>query len=160
MSIVRLVSSSWLVVLVACDPRETQADAAPPDDPPRVTASAPPPASASAPPKAASLRADERPFAASVVALRETSDVVEIEIELGRPLPPTNASRPTLHVGDEIVRRHRYAEGRLDRLVFLVPREQLDRMPDGAALELHGVVLSRDPVPVAGALDKSTLRAP
>ena len=44
--------------------------------------------------------------------------------------------------------------------MFLVPRAQFDRMADGAALELRGVVLARDAVPVALVLDKSALRVP
>jgi hypothetical protein len=148
MSIVRH-GCLWLVVLASCDAREPEGDAEPPDE--RATQAAAP---------APAKRIDPKPFAVELAALRDSGAIVEIELTLGRPLPPTNASRPTLHVGTEVVTKSRHPEGELDRLVFLVPREQFDRMPDGAALELHGVVLSRTAVPVASALDKSTLRAP
>ncbi len=143
-----------LVVLASCDAREPAEDATRPDE--RAAKAEPSPA----PTPASSTRIDPRPFAVELAAVRDGGAVVEIELELGRPLPPTNASRPTLHVGAEVVTKSRHPEGRLDRLVFLVPREQFDRMPDGAALELHGIVLSRTAVPVASVLDKSALRAP
>jgi hypothetical protein len=155
MSIVR---SAWplCIVLAACDPREPDADAEPPSSP-RVESRAQPIAT---PPPATGARIDPTPFAVRLAALHDRGATVEIELELGRPLPPTNASRPTLHVGDEVVRKSRHPEGRLDRLVFLVPREQFDRMVDGAALELRGIVLARGAVPVGSVLDKSALRAP
>jgi hypothetical protein len=152
MSIVRH-GCLWLVVLASCDAREPEGDAEPPDE--RATQAAAP-----TPAPAPTKRIDPKPFAVELAALRDSGAIVEIELTLGRPLPPTNASRPTLHVGTEVVTKSRHPEGKLDRLVFLVPREQFDRMPDGAALELRGVVLSRTAVPVASALDKSTLRAP
>ena len=152
MSVVR-PSLVLVLVLAGCDPREPDADAEPPTERVRTVVD-PKPATQPA------SRIDPKPFAVRLAALHDRGETVEIELELGRALPPTNASRPTLHVGDEIVLKSRHPDGRLDRLLFLVPREQFDRMPDGAALELHGVVLARDPVPVATALDKSTLRAP
>lgn len=154
MSIVR-AAMPLFAVLAACDPREPEADAEPPTEP-RVA----PRAEASSPPRATAPRIDPAPYAVRLAALHDRGDTIEIELELGRPLPPTNASRPTLHVGDEIVRKSRHPEGRLDRLVFLVPRDQFDRMSDGAALELRGMVLARGAVPVAIVLDKSALRAP
>jgi len=148
MSVVRLAGPLGLV-LAGCDPREPDADAEPPTE--REQSPVDP---------APSPRIDPEPFAVQLVALHDRGDTVEIELALGRRLPPTNASRPTLHVGDEVVRKSRHPDGQLDRLVFLVPRDQFDRMADGAALELRGVVLARDGVPVAGVLDKSALRAP
>jgi hypothetical protein len=156
MSIVRAVLP-LLVVLAACDPREPEADAEPPTEP-RVASR--PRAEVASPPRAAAPRIDPAPYEVRLAALHDRGDTIEIELDLGRPLPPTNASRPTLHVGDEIVRKSRHPGGRLDRLVFLVPRDQFDRMSDGAALELRGVVLARGAVPVAPVLDKSALRAP
>lgn len=142
----------WLVTLAGCDAREPAEDATPPDERAATTEPSPTPAP--------TKRIDPKPFAVELAAVRDGGAIVEIELDLGRPLPPTNASRPTLHVGAEVVTKSRHPEGRLDRLVFLVPREQFDRMPDGAALELHGIVLSRSAVPVASTLDKSALRAP
>lgn len=156
MSVVRL-ASPLLLVLVGCDPREPDADAEPPSERSHPD---PAPTNAPAPSPATNPRIDPAPFAVRVTALRDAGDTVEIELALGRRLPPTNASRPTLHVGDEIVTKSRHPDGELDRLVFLVPRAQFDRMPDGAALELHGIVLARDAVPVELVLDKSALKAP
>lgn len=150
MSVVRS-AGSLLLVIAGCDPREPEADAEPPTE--RAQSHSDPVAVNPGP------RIDPKPYAVRLAALHDRGDTVEIELTLGRPLPPTNASRPTLHVGDEVVRKSRHPEGRLDRLTFLVPREQFDRMADGAALELRGVVLARDAVPVA-VLDKSALRAP
>lgn len=154
MSVVRLACPLGLV-LAGCDPREPDADAAPPTE--RAQSPVDP---APAPVRAQGPRIDPEPFAVQIVALHDRGDTVEIELALGRRLPPTNASRPTLHVGDEVVRKSRHPDGELDRLVFLVPRAQFDRMADGAALELRGVVLARDAVPVALVLDKSALRVP
>ncbi|HET6584180.1 MAG TPA: hypothetical protein VFG69_12045 [Nannocystaceae bacterium] len=156
MSISRLACLLALAV-AACDAREPDADAEPPREQPRAVPSAAPAKPAST---AASTRIEPTAFDARVEGIRDGGDVVEIEIALGRPLPPTNASRPALHVGDEVVHKSRHPQGRLDRLVFLVAREQFDRMPDGAAIELHGLALTRGPIAVAPALDKATVTAP
>jgi hypothetical protein len=151
MSMVRL-ACLLSVAVAGCDAREPDADAEPPHE---RTASPPAPAPAAAP-----SRIDPQPFDARLDAIRDAGETIEIEIALGRPLPPIDASRPALHVGDEVVRKSRHPQGRLDRLVFLISREQFDRMPDGAALELHGLALTRGALPVASVLDKSALTVP
>lgn len=143
------------VALACCDAREPAEDPARPDDAERSAEPQPP-----SPPPAPKTRIDPKPFAVELAEVRDGGAIVEIELSLGRPLPPTNASRPTLHVGAEVVTKSRHPDGELDRLVFLVPREQFDRMADGATLEVHGLVLSRSAVPVATTLDKSAARAP
>ena len=151
MSIVRPAVALWIAT-VSCDAREPTADAEPPQE---RTAAQPAPG-----PVGAQPRIDPQPFDARIDGIRDGGQTIEIEIALGRPLPPTDASRPALHVGDEVVRKSRHPDGQLDRLVFLVPRDQFDRLPNGATMELHGLALTRAPLAVTPALDKSALTAP
>ena len=83
-----------------------------------------------------------------------------IEVALDQRLPPTDASRPELQIGDERIRRSVHPEGRLDRLVFLVPRAQFDRMAQDAPLQVRAHGRSSATMASAPRLDKSKVVTP
>jgi hypothetical protein len=91
-------------------------------------------------------------------AVRSGASEVEIEVALDRPLPPLASMRPTLQVGDEIVRRsHASADGRLDRLVFVAEPEQFARMPAQAEIVLRAGPWSNEQAPAKPRLADVTI---
>lgn len=140
--------------LAACDPpREPEADAkAPTATPPaaaQIAATSKPDA---APPKAKAAALEVR-----VDAIRISGDTVEIEVALDRRLPPTGASRPTLHIGDVAIKRSRRPDGALDRIVFLVERTVFDTLADGATLVVRDRAYSSEQMTDPPRLDKSAV---
>ena len=90
----------------------------------------PAPAEATKPAERRSTATPAAGIGVVVGAVRRVGDEVQIEVELDRPFPPAASARPTLQVGDEVVRRSRAgAGGRIDRLIFTMPAEQYERMP-------------------------------
>ena len=72
-------------------------------------------------------------------------EVVEVEVALSQPLPPLSNTRPSLHIGDEVVRRSRAGrDGRADRLLFSVPVDQFDRMSTGAPIVVRAGLISNE----------------
>lgn len=149
---------AWLpsLVLFACDnaaPEHPDALAtdpatqAPAEDAAPVKARASSPASGDAKPRA--------PTGPTIVAIdvalvevRTQGDVVEIEIELPRPLAPGGAMRPSLQIGDEVTQRSRAGRnGRLDRLIFSVPAAQYERMSPTADIVVRAGLFSNEASP-------------
>lgn len=100
------------------------------------------------------------PLSITQAEVRQRGDAFEIEVTLDRRLPTTNSSRPSLRVGDEVVRRSLHPQGELDRLLFLVTREQFERMPDGATLEVHAPGFLSANVTTSPRLDKTKVVTP
>ncbi len=85
------------------------------------------------------------PMEVSLVAVRRGAEVVEVEVQLPQALPPTSGLRPSLTIGAETTQRSRIpADGRLDRLVFLVPVEQYARMSQDDALVVRAGLFSNE----------------
>ncbi|MBC8070096.1 MAG: hypothetical protein IAG13_17305 [Deltaproteobacteria bacterium] len=137
-----------IVLLSACDSREPEGDAQPPT-----------PAAPSEPtlalPKAAIPVAAAQPIDIAVAEIRRSGAQVEIEIAVDRKLPATSASRPVLHVGDQLFRRSRRANGQLDRLVFIMTAAELDALDDGAIMIVRDRGVSSDLMASPPVLDKS-----
>ena len=137
------------LVVVACDgpppePSEPPADRAQERAHPEPSADAVSPAPAPPAPEA-DAAPNRSSMAVELQAVRRDGAVVEIEVALDRPLPPLGSVRPSLQVGDEITQRSRAgADGRLDRLVFLLDAEQLERMPADGELMIRAGVLSNE----------------
>jgi hypothetical protein len=151
--------------LGACDPpREGDADVSSPS---AAAAGTEQPRAATAPVTRAASPASSREHALTpaslditLVEIRDRGDTMEVELACDRHLPSTDASRPTLQVGDEIVRASFHPQGRLDRLVFLVPRAQFDRMPGGAVMTVRVRALSNESMTQAPVLDKTKVVTP
>ena len=81
----------------------------------------------------------------TLVAVRSKDDLVEIEVALPKALPSMSAVRPSLQVGGETTVRSRPGpNGRLDRLVFLVPAEQYARMSKDAEMIVRAGLFSNE----------------
>jgi hypothetical protein len=150
-------------LLMACDPPEEREATSPssaaagteralPITPPGTRPS-PAPREPAVAPSAASL-------GIAVTEIRDRGDIVEIELALDRRVRPTDANRPSLQIGDEVVRASRHPDGALDRLVFLVPRAQFDRMADGAVIAVRALGMSSESMGKPPILDKTKVVAP
>jgi len=140
--------------LAACDPpREPDADAKAPTVTPPATA----PIATTSKPTAAPPTTRAAELEVRVDAIRIAGDDVEIEVTLDRRLPPTGASRPTLHIGDVAIHRSRRPDGALDRIVFLVERTVFDTLVDGATLVVRDRAYSSEQMTDPPRLDKSAV---
>ena len=149
MSMTHLLALS-IVFLVACDSREPEGDAQPPT---RAAPSEP----TLALPKAATPVASAQTIDIDIAEIRRSGAQVEVEIVLDRKLPATSASRPVLHIGEQLFRRSRHANGQLDRLVFLLTAAELDGLDDGAIMIVRDRGVSSELMASPPVLDKSKI---
>lgn len=150
-------------LLMACDPPEEREATSPSSaaaGTERARPITPPGTRPSPKPREPAVAPLATALSIEVTGLRDRGDVVEIELALDRRVRPTDANRPTLRIGAEVVRSSRHPDGALDRLVFLVPRAQFDRMPDGAAISVRALGMSSESMAQPPVLDKSKVVAP
>jgi hypothetical protein len=116
----------WVAAAGACDPpAEPPAPSAPASVQPRVTLA--------------------RDLDVQLSRVARVGDVVVIEVALSQPLPPLSNTRPSLHIGDEVVRRSRAgADGRADRLRFTVPADQFERMSPAEPIVVRAGFMSNE----------------